>query len=133
MNILGAPKDQVTNYNASKVRNWSRASELAHSVSQYGIISITQNPGNLNSNLMRHISKFVKSVVRALLHEPKMGAYTELYAGLSPDVKVEMSGGYVVPWERMHQSPRNDFLDALKSVEEGGTGGRRGLGSGVRR
>jgi len=66
------------------------------------------------------MSKLAKFIVRALLHELKMGAYTELYAGLSPDVKMEMSGGYVVPWGRMHPSSRKDLLDTSKSVEEGG-------------
>jgi hypothetical protein len=51
-----------------------------------------------------------------------MGAYTKLWAGLSPELTMEMNGGYVIPWGRIHPSPRKDLLDALKSVEEGGTG-----------
>ena len=32
------------------------------------------------------------------------------------------NGCNVVPWGRVHPSPRNDLLGALMSVEEGGTG-----------
>ena len=46
------PKDQVKNYNNSKVGNWILASELAKRVGEFGILSVTQNPGNLKTNLM---------------------------------------------------------------------------------
>jgi hypothetical protein len=51
-----------------------------------------------------------------------MGAYTELWAGLSPEVTMETNGGYVVPWGRIHPAPRQDLLDALKSTQDGGIG-----------
>lgn len=51
-----------------------------------------------------------------------MGAYTELWAGLSPDVKSEDGGRYAVPWGRWHPSPRQDILASLMTQEEGGTG-----------
>lgn len=57
-----------------------------------------------------------------LLYDAKMGAYTELWAGLSEELTMERSGGAVVPWGRMHPAPRKDLVDACRSVEEGGTG-----------
>lgn len=95
------------------------ASELARRVGQQGILSVAQNPGNLKTNLLRHTSKWVQWAVSPLLYGAKMDAYTEIWAGLSPDLTVEMEH-YLIPWGRVHQSPRQDLLDALKSVEEGG-------------
>ena len=57
-----------------------------------------------------------------LLHNAKLGAYTELWAGLSPEVTEEQNGKYIIPWGRLHPSPRNDLLEALKPKQEGGTG-----------
>lgn len=56
-----------------------------------------------------------------LLHNVKFGAYTELWAGLSDDVKAVDSGIYVIIWGRWHASLHKDLLKALKSAE-GGTG-----------
>jgi hypothetical protein len=64
----------------------------------------------------------MKYVVYPLLHNAKMGAYTELWAGLSPELTMENGGAYVLPWGRLHPSPREDLLDALKAKEDGGTG-----------
>ena len=35
---------------------------------------------------------------------------------------MEMSGGYVVPWGRVHPAPRQDLVNAMKSVGDGGSG-----------
>lgn len=51
-----------------------------------------------------------------------MGAYTELWAGLSQDLSIEASGAFILLWGRLHPAPRKDLLNALKSDEEGGTG-----------
>lgn len=56
-----------------------------------------------------------------MLHHPKFGAYTELYAGLSHDIHLEENGSYVIPWGRLFV-PRQDLLLAMKSLEEGGSG-----------
>jgi hypothetical protein len=98
------------------------ASELAYRVGPQGILSVAQNPGNLKTNLLRHTSKWMQRAVSPLLCNAKIGAYTELWAGLSPELTIEMNGAYVIPWGRLHPSPRKDLLDALKSVEGGGTG-----------
>ena len=51
-----------------------------------------------------------------------MGAYTELWAGLSPDVKARDGGRNITPWGRWHPDPRKDILESLKIEAEGGTG-----------
>ena len=57
------------------------------------------------------------------LHDPRLGAYTELFAGCSEALTVEREqGGYIVPWGRVHSKPREDLLGCLKSKDEGGRG-----------
>jgi retinol dehydrogenase 12 len=53
----------------------------------------TANPGNLKSNLQRHVG-WVKPFTNLLLYPAVNGAYTELYAALSPDVTMEESGRF---------------------------------------
>ena len=87
-----------------------------------GVLSITQNPGNLKTNLLRTAPTFMRLASAALLYEARMGAYTELWAGLSEELSMKETGSYVLPWGRLQLSPRKDLVEALSSVEEGGTG-----------
>jgi hypothetical protein len=61
-------------------------------------------------------------LLKPIMREPKMGAYTGLWAGLSQDVKCEDGGKNAMPWGRWHPDPRKDILESLKTKEEGGTG-----------
>ena len=120
--LTSTPQYQPKYYTLSKTGNWYLASEMAKELGPHGIISITQNPGSLKTNLLRHFPRWQRIAASPLMHHPKMGAYTELWAGLSLDVSMEMNGGYAIPWGRPHPAPRQDLLDALKSTGEGGTG-----------
>ena len=52
---------------------------------------------------------------------PVYGAYSELFAAFSPQLKGENNGGYVVAWGRVSELPE-DITDGLKSKSEGGSG-----------
>jgi NAD(P)-dependent dehydrogenase (short-subunit alcohol dehydrogenase family) len=114
--------DDIFSYTRSKTGNWFLASELAREVGYRGIISITHNPGGVKTGIMRYESSLIRLFVRPLLHPAKYGAYTELWAGVSSMITQGENGGYVIPWGRMHFGMREDLLDALKTVKEGGTG-----------
>jgi len=43
-----------------------------------------------------------------MFYPPRMGAHTELYAALSPDITIENNGTYIYPW---------DQIDALKQLK----------------
>lgn len=120
--------DQAQNYTVTKVGNWFLASELAKQVSEKGILSVSQNPGNLKTSLLRSAPVFMRWASAPLLYEAKMGAYTELWAGLSEELSMVDGGAYILPWGRLHPSPRSDLLDALRSADEGGTGQARAFG-----
>jgi NAD(P)-dependent dehydrogenase (short-subunit alcohol dehydrogenase family) len=120
--ITSPSKDQTYNYTISKTGNWFLASQFGHRVSHDGIVSMTQNPGNLRTNITRETPKWVLMILYPLLWDAHYGAYTELYAGLSPEITVEDNGGYIVPWGRKHPNMRKDLLDALESELNGGAG-----------
>ena len=122
--IKTPPQGPGKRYMNSKAGNWFLASEFARRTGvENGILSITQNPGALKTNILRDGPTWLPWLISPLLYPPRFGAYTNLYCGLSPDLNLEEhSGGYVLPWGRVHPSPRKDILNALKSKEDGGTG-----------
>jgi NAD(P)-dependent dehydrogenase (short-subunit alcohol dehydrogenase family) len=91
------PDDRFT-YARSKAGNWFLASELAREFGSEGIISMTQNPGGVKTNLLRYETYFLKLMVSPILYHARYGAYTELWTGFSPEVTMDMNGGYVIPW-----------------------------------
>ncbi|CAG8956720.1 hypothetical protein HYFRA_00012264 [Hymenoscyphus fraxineus] len=132
------PKDNVRNYVNSKTGNWFLASEFGKQMKNNGILSLVQNPGNLKTNLMRN-KLWMMYMSYPLLYPGKLGAYTALWAGVSHELNLGDSGGYglspkstlafmplshvtLIPWGRKHPGPRVDLLDALKTIEEAGTG-----------
>lgn len=115
-------QDQAQNYTVSKVGNWFLASEIAAQVRKAGILSVAQNPGNLKTNILRTAPSLMRWASAPLLYEAKMGPYTELWAGLSEELGMKETGSYILPWGRLHPSPREDLVNALKGVEDGGTG-----------
>ncbi|KAJ9273868.1 hypothetical protein DTO212C5_147 [Paecilomyces variotii] len=116
------PPDQQRSYLNTKLGNWFLAHELAVQAGSSGVLSLVQNPGNLKTNLIRHFPAILPLVVAPLLHHARYGAYTALWAGLSNELTLEDGGKYVLPWGRLHPSPRGDLLGAMKTKEEGGSG-----------
>lgn len=114
--------DKDRNYAASKAGNWFLASELDKRVRINGVVSITQNPGLLYTKGWDPVPGWVKFLVLPFLHEPKMGAYTELWAGLAPRITCDDGGRYVIPWGRWHPAPKPELLSSMKVKKEGGTG-----------
>lgn len=87
-------KSNFACYALSKAGNYLHGVEYAKRYTgSAGILSVPLNPGNLDSELWRTqgwlAAKFLRTFV---LHAPVYGAYTELFAGLSPDVTAEKSG-----------------------------------------
>jgi NAD(P)-dependent dehydrogenase (short-subunit alcohol dehydrogenase family) len=114
------PSDQTRNYVNSKTGNYLLACELARRDGlSKGIISVSVNPGAASTSLFRH-TPWLAYLAWPLLYKPKLAAYTELYAGLSPDINLDVNGCYVVPWGRIATGVRNDLVDATKPEEEGG-------------
>ncbi|RYP83763.1 hypothetical protein DL769_001295 [Monosporascus sp. CRB-8-3] len=109
-------------YCISKAGNYLQGTEYARRHKADGIISIPLNPGHLDSDLWRNQPYLVRKLLKwFFFYEPIKGAYTELFAGLSPEVTLEKSGEWVVPWGRFMRS-RKDLQEATKTKAEGGSG-----------
>ncbi|TAQ86124.1 hypothetical protein B7494_g5554 [Chlorociboria aeruginascens] len=117
------PSLKATSQNASiaSVRVIWTFSQIVELSSPTGGFTMDETPGNLKTNLLRS-HKMMYYASYPLLHKAKLGAYTELYAGLSPELTLAEKGGLVAPWGRIHPAPRQDLLAALRSTEIGGTG-----------
>ncbi|KAL7900324.1 hypothetical protein HDV63DRAFT_370843 [Trichoderma sp. SZMC 28014] len=109
--------DQNTRYSASKTGNLFIGSEWARRDADKGILHLTVNPGNLKTPLQRDVSALEYYSMAPVLHDAIYGAYSELFAGLSPDVKPERSGQYVMPWGRF--GPTRPDIDKSLSPENG--------------
>ncbi|RWA10071.1 hypothetical protein EKO27_g5022 [Xylaria grammica] len=120
-------KDRVTNYGASKAGSFFLGREFARRHGGDGILSVTLNPGNLRAGSFNGTAWPIVFVLNSLgmLHDPVFGGYTELYAGLSPDLKIEHNGTYVIPWGRRRpdsEITRRDIVKAMAPESEGGLG-----------
>ncbi|KAK5651382.1 hypothetical protein OQA88_12539 [Cercophora sp. LCS_1] len=121
---IGIP---IRDYAASKAGNWILGIEFGRrhgGDTKAPILSVTQNPGNLKTGIWENVQRPIRAFMDAfVLYEPKFGGYTELYAGLSPDLTMENQGAYIMPWGRIQEhTSRQDILQAAKPVEEGGGG-----------
>ncbi|KAJ5634028.1 Short-chain dehydrogenase/reductase SDR [Penicillium herquei] len=117
--------DRTRNYAVSKTGNWFLGREYAERHGSEGIISVAQNPGNLRSGAYDGIPSYLMLFVKPVLQEVKLGAYTELFAGLSPEISLDNNGAYVIPWGRIRRDedcPRKDIINALTAEEKGGLG-----------
>jgi len=91
------------------------ATELARRYGDQGIVSTSLNPGNLKTNLQRHLGCIQKPLVDLLLYPVPYGALTQLYAGTSPEGK-DFNGMYLIPWARIGEA-RADTQDSKVGQE----------------
>ncbi|KAF5012753.1 hypothetical protein FDECE_1173 [Fusarium decemcellulare] len=109
-------------YCISKLGNYLHATEFATRHRANGVISIPLNPGNLDSDFWRTQGSFFTWILRkTVLFPPVYGAYTNIFAGFSPQINLENSGTFVAPWGRIWSVSR-DMVAASKTEAEGGTG-----------
>lgn len=123
----GQPKihsDPMENYLQSKAANVYLAHEFAERIGEYGVISMSVNPGLIKTELQRHMNPLVKSIMGLVFKPAIYGAYSELFAGFSPDVTLQHNGGYCISWGRHAKLPENISV-GLRSKAEGGTGNKR--------
>lgn len=95
-------------YVQSKFGNVVFSNELARRYGDEGIVSIAVNPGNLkNTQLSRHLRTWWTKLGVALLmiYPPEWGAWTELWAGTSPEA-ASLNGKFVGPWCRARTAQR---------------------------
>jgi NAD(P)-dependent dehydrogenase (short-subunit alcohol dehydrogenase family) len=97
-------------YSRSKAGNVIHSAEFARRTQGSGIVSIALNPGNFVTNLQQNMPKMQLAVFKLMTSHPKNGAYTELFAGLSPTITEKDNGGLVSPFGKTEPA-RKDLLD----------------------
>ncbi|KAK0516923.1 hypothetical protein JMJ35_000078 [Cladonia borealis] len=118
----GEEKGHWYKYGVSKAGNVYHASEFARRFGEEGIVSVSLNPGGLKTDLQRHVPWYVNIWLKHMLRDPIYGAYTELYAALSPEVNASQNGAYLVPWGRLNYPLKKDLVMGQKPEKEGGSG-----------
>ncbi|CAJ2512050.1 Uu.00g076750.m01.CDS01 [Anthostomella pinea] len=113
------PRSSIQRYALSKVGVWAYGVELSKRYKADGVLGVPVNPGNLRSDLFKHQS-FLTRVQVALMHYPVVkGAYTELFAGLSPEVTADKAGDYIFPFGRFQAICKELQLAAGPEAEGG--------------
>ena len=114
-NLHDGINNSHVNYGTSKAANWMLAHEAGQRYGKDGIISVCQNPGNIKTTIYNSQPRLMMFFVNMILHPVKMGAYTELFAGLSGEITDTSQGAYIIPWGRIQKkNPRNDIYKALE-------------------
>lgn len=109
-------------YSISKLGNYLHATEFAARYRSEGVVSVSLNPGALDSDFWRSQGGLTTLLLRkTVLHPPVYGAYTNIFAGFSPEITLENSGTHVAPWGQFWKVSK-DMQDAAKPKTQGGTG-----------
>ncbi|KAJ7927986.1 hypothetical protein B0H13DRAFT_2229089 [Mycena leptocephala] len=87
-------------YGQSKLGNVVFSNELYRRYADQGIVSVALNPGNLKTELQRHVGGFVRSIMNLTLYPVPYGALTQLWAGTTEEGKT-LGGKYLIPWARV--------------------------------
>ncbi|RPD56672.1 NAD(P)-binding protein [Lentinus tigrinus ALCF2SS1-7] len=100
-------------YYQSKFGNVVVARQVAKRYADRGIISISLNPGNIETDLQRHMSRLGRYLMkRVMLHPTPLGALTQLFAGTMPEA-LNYNGEYLIPWARLGRCRAEAYDDAL--------------------
>ncbi|KAI9435208.1 NAD(P)-binding protein [Russula earlei] len=63
------------------------------------IVSTSLNPGNINTDLQRHMPQWLVSIIRVMLYSVTFGALTQLYCATAP-AAADANGKFFIPWAR---------------------------------
>jgi retinol dehydrogenase-12 len=92
----------MDNYMQSKAGMYLLSHEFSVRKKDTGISHVCLHPGFMKTELQRYGPPPVRLIMGTVFKGPRHGAYTELYAGLSPDAK---NGGFYIPWGRRGFAP----------------------------
>ena len=101
---------QSKTYNIYQAQVWYDKNRAA--ADKCGCVSVSCYPGNLSTDMSRAWWSPVVSAAKLFVWEGVYGAYSELYGALSPELRPQDSGAYIVPFGEVH-NPREDVKAAL--------------------
>ncbi|KAJ9639717.1 short-chain alcohol dehydrogenase [Knufia peltigerae] len=123
MHNLSYEKDQGAwyKYGVSKAGTIFQAAEYARRFGPSNILSVSLDPGNLKTPLYQTTPKWQMPFINFVLKDPIYGAYTELFAGFSPDVQMKDGGRFIQPFGKVGHT-RKDIELSRMPKSEGGNG-----------
>ena len=113
--------EQQKKYVQTKGANALLAGEFALRYGKDGIMSVGYNPGNMKTELGRHLGRMVILLLLLSVCDSRYGAFIMLYAGWSSDIDPTLNGTFVWPFGRL-ATLNPDLLAGMKSTEAGGNG-----------
>ncbi|KAI0754739.1 NAD(P)-binding protein [Daedaleopsis nitida] len=99
-------------YAQSKLGNVIVARQVAKRYADQGIISISVNPGNIKTELQRHVPSLARRILHLFLYPASQGALTQLFAGTMPEA-LNYNGEFLIPWARLGVCRPEAYDDAL--------------------
>ncbi|KAH9932808.1 NAD(P)-binding protein [Epithele typhae] len=101
-------------YAQSKLGNVIVARQVAKRYGAEGIVSIALNPGNIQSDLLRHMSPLRQKIMDFFIpfYPAPYGAITQLYAGTMPE-PLEHNGEFMIPWARRGKCRKEAYDEDL--------------------
>ncbi|KAF8682805.1 NAD-P-binding protein [Rhizoctonia solani] len=101
-----------TLYAQSKLGNVLFSNELAKRYAHQGVISSSLNPGNLQTELLRHLPWLASKILSLILYPASYGALTQLWSGTMPEGK-DHNGKFLIPWARVGDAGANSHNEEL--------------------
>ncbi|RFU35211.1 hypothetical protein B7463_g1096, partial [Scytalidium lignicola] len=87
----------------------------------FATIRESVHPDMMSIGLQRYMPSLFRVVVKPIFQPPAYGAYSELYAGFSPELTKEHNGGYIIAWGQIAHLPAA-VSKGPKKEAEGGSG-----------
>ncbi|KAF7984335.1 hypothetical protein HWV62_15339 [Athelia sp. TMB] len=97
-------------YGQSKLGNAILAAEIARRYGAQGLVSVALNPGNIKSDMQRHMGPVQHWLTDRILHPVALGALTQLWAGTSVE-GAGLNGQFLIPWARVRKEPLKEMQD----------------------
>lgn len=108
--------DHQTLYGQSKAANILQAkawaTKKADMVTDIGCVSVSCFPGILRTQLTRGWGSLTKRMISWMGYDSVYGAYSELFAALSPKLTTNDQGAYIIPFGQVGE-PRTDVKAGL--------------------
>ncbi|KAI0754734.1 NAD(P)-binding protein [Daedaleopsis nitida] len=99
-------------YYQSKLGNVVVARQVAKRYADKGIISVSVHPGNIQTELQRHMPSLQRRILNMFLYPPSKGALTQLFAGTMPEA-LNHNGEFFIPWARVGRCRPEAYDDEL--------------------
>lgn len=101
-------------YGQSKAGVITNAIQWSKRNSNGNITSVSLCPGGLKTDLQRHLPGIVRSLLNCILYDAVFGAYTEMFAAVSPEVTENNEHRMIISFGR--------FGIIRKDIDEGANG-----------